>query len=267
MFAESAAESWRKRFGVDPPDEIEIPPAFFRHRSVREYAEREIPESTIAALIGAAQSASTSSNLQLWSVVSVQNRERREEIARLCDNQRHVREAPWFLAFFVDCHRLARAARASGADPAGLDYAEFYTMAVIDVALAAERLMCAAESIGIYGCYIGALRNDVFAVREFFRLPPLTFGVFGLCLGYPAESSTADIKPRLSQESVWFREQYDEAAGIGDYDERMHEFYVKEGMNAKFSWSQKSGRRVSGERMTGRDAIKPFLTEQGLDLR
>ncbi len=268
MFSESAERAWLARFGTNAPDGVDsVPAAFFRHRSVRSYADREIPESVIETLVGCAQGAATSSNLQLWSVISVQQPERRAEIARLCDNQHQVREAPWFLAFVVDCHRLAQAARESGADPAGLDYAEFYTMAVIDVALAAERMMCAAESLGIYGCYIGALRNDVFAVREFFRLPALTFGTFGLCLGYPAEDSAANIKPRLSQDKVWFRERYDPEAGIGDYDDRMHDFFVREGMNSKYSWSQKSGRRVSGQQMTGREAIRRFLTDQGLDLR
>jgi len=81
-------------------------------------------------------------------------------------------------------------------------------MAVIDAALAAERLVCAAESLGIGICYIGALRNDPDGVRAFFGLPEGVFGVFGLCLGWPAKGVEAEIKPRLAQEAVWFRETY-----------------------------------------------------------
>ena len=46
------------------------------HRSVRAYLPDPLPEGTIETLVAAAQSASTSSNLQPWSVVAV------EEIGR-----------------------------------------------------------------------------------------------------------------------------------------------------------------------------------------
>ncbi len=270
MFEESFGEAWRVRYGSDSPVEGEIADRlgrFLTHRSVRNYSSREVSRDVIAGLIATAQSAATSSNLQLWSVVSVQEPKRRSAIAELCADQKHIHEAPWFLAFFVDMYRLGRAAEAAGEDPAALDTAEFYTMAVVDAALAAERLVSAAESIGISSCYIGALRNDAFGVRELLHLPERTFGLFGLCLGYPADDVVADIKPRLNQESVWFEEEYDLERGIGNFDARMVEFYESQGMNPGVNWSMRSGRRVNGSQMTGREVIKQFLAEQGLDLR
>jgi nitroreductase len=270
MFGESFSEAWRLRYGSDSPLDGEIADRlsrFLTHRSVRSYSDQEIPREVVAGLVAAAQSASTSSNLQLWSVVSVQEPERRAEIAKLCGDQKHVHEAPWFFAFCVDLNRLSRAAESIGETPAALDTAEFYTMAVVDAALAAERMVAAAESIGIAGCYIGALRNDAFRIREFLKLPAGAFGVFGLCLGYPVNETVAEIKPRLGQESVWFEEIYDADRGIGDYDERMVDFYESQGMNPGVNWSMRSGRRVNGQQMTGREVIKQFLGEQGLDLR
>lgn len=268
MFDEGVGESWSRRFGSEAPAGFPAEAGrFLTHRSVRHFSDRAIPHETVEALVGAAQSAATSSNLQMWSMVSIQNPERREAIAQLAGNQDQIRQASWFFAFIVDLHRIADAARSVGEQPAALDTAEFYTMGVVDAALAAERLVCAAEALGIGTCYIGAMRNDVFAVRELLGLPPLTFGVFGLCLGYPAEGADTEIKPRLAQDCVWFEERYDISRGIGDLDERAVAFYKAQGMNPEVDWSMRSGRRVNGTQMTGREAVKPFLDDQGLDLR
>lgn len=233
---------------------------------MRRFTGEPVEEATVSALVAAAQSASTSSNLQLWSVVSVQDPARREAVAQLCADQRQIREAAWFFAFLADHRRLQVAAAAVGESALGLDYNEFYTMAVIDAALAAERMVCAAESIGLGCCYIGALRNDVDGVRELLGLPTGTVGLFGLCLGWPEPASLGEIKPRLGQEEVWFRERYSEA-DVAEYDERMRGFYERQGMKGDATWSMRSGRRVDEHHLTGREALKPFLEEQGFDRR
>ena len=153
-------------------------------------------DAVVSALVAAGQSAATSSNLQLFSLVRVQAGERRDRIARLCADQGQIRDGPWFFAVLADRHRLAAAARAVGEEPSALAYTEMYTMAVVDAALAAERLTLAAESLGLGVCYIGALRDD----------PDGGFGLVGLCLGYPADDCAAAVKPRLGQEAVWHRE-------------------------------------------------------------
>jgi nitroreductase len=249
------------RYGTEVPAGVDVPARFLTHRSVRKYSDRPVPEPLIAGLVAAAQSAATSSNLQLWSVVSVQDPERRTEIARLCADQVQVRKAPWFFAFLIDHYRLRRCAALVGEECKGLDYNEYYTMAVIDASLAAERMVCAAEAVGLGICYIGALRNDPYAVADLLGLPEGTFGLFGLCVGYP--EGEAEIKPRLPQSAVWFRERYDREASIGDYDARMREFYEGQSMKGDVTWSMRSGRRVDEHHLTGREVLKPFLEEQG----
>ena len=268
MFDESTSVASLRRYGHDLGGLPELG-KFLNHRSVRKYKDEPIPESVIRGLIACAQSAATSSNLQLWSVISVQDPGRREQIATLCGDQKQVREASWFLGFFADHHRLRLAAAAVGEDAGGLDFEEFYGMAVIDASLAAERLVCAAESLGIGICYIGAMRNDPFAVKEFLGLPEGVFGVFGLCLGWPEEPLMSEIKPRLTQEAVWFRERYvtDVSVHIAEYDERMRAFYEGQNMKGEVTWSMRSGKRVDEHHLTGREAIRAFLDEQGMALR
>ncbi|QYK56583.1 MAG: nitroreductase family protein [Fimbriimonadaceae bacterium] len=266
-FPETAGEAWVKRYGSPAPEGLPDLAPFLSHRSVRRFAAREVPEVVVAALVAAAQSASTSSNLQLWSVVSIQDPERRERVAKLCADQVQVREAGWFFAFLADHYRIRRAASAVGEATEGSDYNEFFTMAVIDAALATERLLCAAESIGLAGCYIGALRNDPEGIAAELGLPSGTAGLFGLCLGYPAEPLTAEIKPRLAQESIWFRETYDQEVAVADYDERMGAFYREQNMKGDVTWSMRSGRRMDEAHVGTRKALKPFLQRQGFDRR
>ena len=266
MLNESPVEAWVKRYGSSSPALTNLG-HFLNHRSIRKFSPEPIPEETLQGLIAAAQSAATSSNLQLWSVISIQDVERRERITQLCADQTQVKDCAVYLCFLADHYRLRRAAEKKGEACEGLGHTEFFTMAVIDAALAAERLVCAAEAIGLGICYIGALRNDAEGVKQLLELPEGTFGLFGLCLGWPAEPMTAKIKPRLSQDAVWFRETYNSNAPTEEYDERMREFYVSEGMNGTVDWSARSGRRADLHHMTGRETLLGWLHGQGFLLQ
>jgi nitroreductase len=263
VFEETFAEAWEKRFGEKPKVVAPQIERLLTHRSVRHYSDRPVPEEMAAALVGAAQSAATSSNLQLWSVVSVQDPERREAMARLCDNQHQVREAAWFFAFLVDHHRIRSAAARVAEAAEGLDYTEFFAMGVIDAALAAERMVCAAEILGLGICYIGALRNDPEGVADLLELPDGTFGCFGLCIGWPAEDARAEIKPRLRSESIWFRERYPAQVDVSEYDERMKGFYESQRMKGDVTWSMRSGRRADNHHLTGREVLFEWLRSRG----
>lgn len=267
MSNETATDAWRQRFGSDPAALPEELAPLLRHRSVRRYADTPVPEELVACLIGVAQSASTSSNLQSWSVVSVQDPERRARVAALCADQKQVHRAPWFLAFFADWSRLATVAAAVGEECLGLDYNEYFTMAVIDAALAAERLVCAAETLGLGACYIGALRNDPDGIKKELAVPERCVGLFGLCLGWPDETRPAPIKPRLDSNVVWYRETFPAEPEIGDYDARMKVFTESQNIADPDPWTKKSGKRVDEHHLTGRERLRSFLDRQGLDKR
>ncbi len=264
MFTESSHESWQKRFGGEAPEALDAIAPFLAHRSVRRYTDETISEATLAGLIAAAQSAATSSNLQSWSVVSIDNPEKRKAISEACDHQKQVITSPVFLVFLADLNRIYQYAAKAGVEPDGLDTAEMYTVAVIDAALAAERLVCAAEALGYGICYIGALRNHPDTVRDLLKLPMRTFGVFGLCIGRPAENANAPIKPKLLSDQIWFREEYPAELESGEYDARMLEFFETTGMAADETWSKKSARRVMVAGLSGRETLLEFLRQHGL---
>jgi nitroreductase len=264
-FAESARESWGKRYGDEAPMLDASLDIFLRHRSVRKFSPMPISEGRIAGLVAAGQSASTSSNLQMWSLVSVQDPERRKQIAALCGNQKQIIECAWFFAVLLDHHRTRVVAESAGIDPDGLDTYECMLVGAIDAALAAERMVCAAEAQGLGICYIGALRNRPAEVAELLNLPHGTFGVFGLCIGVPADDEKGDIKPRLDQHAIWFEEQYPDEIDFEPYNARMSSSLAERGLT--FTWAEQVGRRVQLEGMSGREALGNYLRSIGIGVR
>ena len=77
-----------------------------KHASVRCYKPDPVPVAVIETVLSAAQSASTSANLQAYCVVAVTDPKKRIRLSELCGNQAHIREAPVFLAWCADLARL-----------------------------------------------------------------------------------------------------------------------------------------------------------------
>ena len=270
--AAGKAEALAARYGRDA-----IPPAgpwnetiagMLGHRSVRAYRADALPAGTLETLVAAASSAATSSNLQTWSVVAVQDPEARAVLAEVASGQKHVRECPLFLVWLADLSRNARLAEAEGATLEGLPYLESFLVASIDAALAAQNAVVAAESLGLSTVYIGALRNDVQRVAGLLGLPPGVVGVFGLCVGYAADAG--EVKPRLPQATVLHHGRYaagDEAAQRAAYDAVLGDFSLRNGMGPE-SWTRRVISRLATLRaMAGRDRLVAALRGLGFPLR
>ena len=239
------------------------------HRSIRAYLPKPLPLGTLETIVASAQSASTSSNLQTWSVVAVEDAGRKEKLSQLAGNQSYIRQCPLFLVWLADLARLTYVAQSRGLSHNGLDYLEMFVMATVDAALAAQNATIAAESLGLGTVYIGAMRNHPEKVASLLGLPPHTFAVFGLCVGYP-ESDAAAVKPRLPQSAVLHHETYnlstqDEA--IAHYNEVMKAFYAEQQMHVTGDWAEHSVKRVaSPQSLSGRDSLREALNNLGFPL-
>ena len=263
------------RYGAQAPDgrlpeTNEVLDLLLRHRSVRAYLPRPVPSGTLEVLVAAAQSASTSSNLQAWSLVAIEDPARKARLATLAGNQAHVAAAPLFLVWLADLARLEVVSRTQGAPAEGLDYLELLLVGVIDAALAAENAVIALESLGLSVVYIGGIRNRPEDVAAELGLPAGVFAVFGMCVGYEDPERPAQVKPRLPQAAVLHKEQYSLAAqapAIRDYDATLAAFYAAQGMNPA-DWSSVAARRVrSASALTGRDRLVEALHNLGFKIR
>ena len=240
------------------------------HRSVRRYRPDPLPPHTLETLVAAGQSASTSSNLQAWSVVAVEDAGRKARLSAVAGNQAHITECPLFLVFLADLSRLDRLGTAHGKRLEGLDYLETFMVALIDAALAAQNIVVALQSLGLASVYIGALRNDPETVARELALPPHAMAAFGLCVGYADPADTAEIKPRLPQSTVLHRERYDptqDAKTIAAYDDVLGAFSQAQGM-AETEWTSRMLARVAtASSLRGREHMSAILGRLGFALK
>jgi nitroreductase len=266
----------RYRDGV-PPDGLltkgpwnEVIATILAHRSVRAFLADPLPEGTLERLVAAASSASTSSNLQTWSVVAVEDKARKTRLAELASGQKHIEQCPLYLVWCVDHSRLHLAASQRQMVLSGLDYLEPYIVGVVDAALAAQNAAVALESLGLGFVYIGAMRNHPEEVAATLGLPPHVMALFGMCVGYPDPTKPADIKPRLPQEAVLHREQYSgdgHSATVAVYDRRIREFQREQGMRP-VDWTEQATNRVKDPAaLHGRDRIRDALQTLGFPVR
>ena len=233
------------------------------HRSVRSYLAQPVPEDVLSAAVAAAQSASTSSNLQAWSVIAVTDPARKARLATLSGQQKHVEDAPLFLAWVLDLSRLRRMGQLHGKATDGLDYLESFVVAAVDTTLAAQNAAVAFESFGLGLVYIGGMRNHPEDVALELGLPPSSMVLFGMCVGYPAADDLPAIKPRLPEAAVLHRERYDaqvQSAAIEIYDQRVSDYQRQRGGKGS-AWSEAVVDRIHGpESLSGRDRLRDALS-------
>jgi nitroreductase len=270
---EPKAAALAERYGADAVPQAgpwnDVIASLLTHRSVRGYRPAPLPSGTLETLIAAAQSAATSSNLQTWSVVAVNDPTTRAECAKIANNQQHIIECPLFLAFCVDLSRNERLGKAEGKTLEALPYLETFLVAAIDAALAAQNAVVAAESLGLSTVYIGAMRNDVERAAKLLALPSGVVCVFGLCVGYPKPGAESSVKPRLAQPAVLFHERYDasrEEEHRKAYDAALARFSKAHEMS-QYTWTERVLNRMGPiKAMSGREKLKSALRALGIRL-
>jgi len=271
------AEQRAFRLGERYRDAIDLPVAWnetldvlLGHRSVRAFLTDSVPSGTVELLVAAAQSAASSSNLQPWSVVAVEEPARKARLAALAGDQRHIVQAPLFLVWLIDLHRLEQIGAARGTATEGLDYLETLLLGSVDTAIAAQNAVVALESLGLGAVYIGGIRNKPAEVAEVLGLPPQVVALVGLSVGFPDPAAPASVKPRLPQGAVLFRERYRhgaDATKIAAYDARLRGFQREQGM-AERDWSEQATTRVrDAAALSGRHVLRETLLELGFRLR
>lgn len=243
--------------------------SLLNHRSIRSYLPKPLPQGTLELLVAAAQSAPTSSGLQAWSVVAVQDPQRKARLASYTGGNAHILAAPLFLVWLIDLTRLRVVARQHGNEGEGLDYLESFLIGTIDAALAAQNAVAAIDSLGLGSCYIGGIRNQPQNVARELQLPPETVAVFGLTVGYPDPDVVTDVKPRLPQSAVLFHETFSGPAAedLSAYDEIMKAFQTKQSL-PKVGWTASVAKRVeNADALSGRAQLSGILREFGFPLK
>ena len=162
------------------------------HRSIRAYKDDPVPDELLDEILLAGLRASSSGNMQTWSVVVTRVAERRRRLWELHFEQDMILQAPVVLCFCADFNRMSRWCRQRDAVP-GYDNLLSFLVATGDLFLAAQNAVLAAESLGLGACYMGTTLNSMEGLCEFYGLPRGVVPVTSVVLGHPAE----EPEPRL----------------------------------------------------------------------
>jgi FMN reductase (NADPH) len=243
------------------------------HGSVRNYKPDPVPKRAIEQIVAAAQRASTSSNLQLYSVVALPSLEKRTRMQALCGGQKHISQAPVFLTWCADLSRIDRICQQKDY-PHAAGNVENFLLAAVDAAIAMQTAGLAAESLGLGFCFIGAIRNNPRAVIDLLGLPHLSFPLCGMTIGWPA--TQPKIRPRLPLNALLHWDEYDtstEKSYWTQYDQEMISTGIYSGRQvtpedplpeSEYGWTEHTARRM-GKSL--RPHLRSVLLEMGFELK
>ena len=198
--------------------------------SCRNFFPTALPNGTLELLVAAAQSAPTSGMLQTWSVISLNAEDRKTLLSSPecryiiggvdTANFTAIETCSIFLIWLADLNRTNFILQNTNAPPETklqVNKAEFNLKAIVDASIAAQTLFITAESMGLGGTYMGAIRQlPTTFLQDTFNLPKYTFPLFGMAIGYPAmqilsrlpTEPVAKPRPRLSQDFILHHSTY-----------------------------------------------------------
>lgn len=240
-----------------------------KHRSIREFKDKEISKEDLTTFKEVVQRTATSTGIQSYSVIRVVDKEKRKKIAEVC-KQSYVETAQELFIFIVDCYRNNEIVK----EKTGKSYEQAYDMekffqGFTDAVLASQNLMNAIESKDMGGVFLGSILNDSKEIINILKLPEYTFPALGVAFGYPAQDPM--LKPRMDMELKFFEDEYkifdnylDE---IKDYDEEMKTYYdLRQKDKPLDSFSEQLIQRFENT-LEKRTLILNVIREQGFDFK
>ena len=195
------------------------------HSSCRSFLDKPVPEEVAEAIIKCAQRAPTSSYLQAYTIIRVEDKEKRKLLAEYAGGQEWVEKAGLVLLFCADLHRLE--VMLDVKDKNVLHNTELYTVAVTDAALASSRALVAAQAMGLGGVFVGGVRHETEKMAELFELPQMVFPMYAVCMGYP--DKIPPQRPRMAAKMISAVDGYPDITGpeqLTDYEKEVSEYFL-----------------------------------------
>jgi nitroreductase len=150
--------------------------ALRRTRQVRDFRSDRVPDDLLEQILEVARWSGSATNRQPWTFLVIRDRERLQHLAELAPNASHIGRAPLVIAIVM---------------PGERNESDLY-----DEARAAERILIAANALGL-GAGIGwamASRRD--AVAEYLGLTPPAFVRSFVSIGYATPAAAKPKSPK-----------------------------------------------------------------------
>lgn len=179
--------------------------SIFNHRSIRKYLSREIPANVLEEILLAGTRASTTGNMQVYSIIVTKSEELKEQLWEAHFKQPMVKQAPVVLTFCADFNRFNLWCKERKAIPGYDNFLSFFT-AAIDALLVAQNVATEAIANGLGICYLGTTTYNADKIITILELPKGVVPVTTLVVGYPNENPPRT--DRLPLEAVVHSEKY-----------------------------------------------------------
>jgi len=188
-------------------------------KTIRKYTDQDVSDELLNEILEAGVRASTTGNMQVYSVVVTRDQEMKEKLSPCHFNQPMIKQAPVTLTFCADFNRFVRWCELNNAEPGYDNFLSFVT-AAIDALLVAQTVCVAAEAKGLGICYLGTTTYMAKKIIDVLGLPKGVVPITTVTLGYPAENP--DQIDRLSLDAVVHKETYKEFS-----DDQIKGFYAE----------------------------------------
>lgn len=218
--------------------------AINNHRSIRQYKPDPVPEELLSEILAAGIRASSSGNMQSYSIIVTRDRAIRERLYEPHMEQNMVLDAPVLLTFCADFNRMRQWLDLSNA-PDNFDNFMSFMIAAIDATLVSQNVALAAEARGLGICYMGSTLASCDRIGEILQMPKSVFPVVGFSLGYPDEDPAP--RDRLPMQGLIHDEVYQPQSA-----EQIREIY--------------EDRELEGwKRYMGNEALRQMVEEAGVE--
>ena len=243
------------------------------HRSCRHYKKKIVSDDLVQALIAVAFSAPSKSDLQQVSVIRITDKAKLNRLAQHNHEVSWIADAPVFMVWCGDSRRIRRLSEWKQHDFAN-DHLDAFMNAAVDVGIALQSFISAAESLGLGCCPVSQIRDDIELLSHELALPKWVFPVAGLCVGWPVKQE--NISMRLPLQITVHDNIYNDSHLFDEtskYDIRREQvdptapaqqrLKYKYGVTEGYGWSEDKTRQYAEPMRTDFGA---YIRKQGFDL-
>ena len=174
--------------------------AIKQRTSMRAFKSTPVEAEKLERILDAARRAPSGKNGQPWTFIVITDTETRKKLVPACKNQEFIAQAPIII---VACGQEEYAYKKMGG---------YWNSLPVDIGIAVEHLMLAAEAEGLGTCWIGAFVEE--EVRAILEVPAEVKIVALTPVGYPAAEKTFRSRKELNE--IVMHEKWGGAYGTHD---------------------------------------------------
>ncbi len=177
------------------------------HRSQRSFTGELIQKDVLDRILECTSRASTTGNMQLYSIVITEDQERKMELGKCHFSQPMIEKSSMLVTFCADVNRFSKWCEQRDADPAYHNFLWFMNGS-IDAILASQNFSLAAQHEGLGICYLGTTLYTAKRIIELLKLPKGVIPITTLAVGYPDQ--LPPLTDRLPNKAIVHYEQYED---------------------------------------------------------